>query len=392
MNWYKYCQNSKSINDVIWAIDEIILSTLTEQDVDQMFSYRGMSLNNSQNVLPKAAQTIAPPQYKSRTIKPKFKQVDDAERMLWDLFNDGYSKAQIRQQTGLSADRIKALIRSRFPTKQEETEFLKGRHTRNVVETLEQNRSSVDFQISYNNIAEVLGISPGIVQTILKREGYNLNDLILERKFYVEDVIVDFVTSLSPEARNVLEAFDRFKKQTGHNIGKKTFRHALMFRNVNINNRDKNEMFAAFKSFVWDHTNGDKGIEFLISNGQMPTIIDNFVRRYGKYWGFDEPMEQEDLKRLLMTKIQLREKIQEHSDMGQDKFYNRYFDEKTISKIVSLIEQGLSPYQIAQGLGLPPQKVEGVYNVYQLRNAPMIYDESHPSNFLGEQPQQAPMV
>ena len=55
-------------------------------------------------------------------------------------------------------------------------------------------------------------------------------------------------------------------------------------------------------------------------------------------------------------------------------YYSNYVSSQEAKEIIKLIEEGFAPEGIAQRLGINPKKVYNVYQLYDVKNAPIETD------------------
>jgi len=146
------------------------------------------------------------------------------------------------------------------------------------------------------------------------------------------------------------------------------------------NQNSPKTILQAFTNYINGYVKG--GRKALAQDPELLSRqIDNFFRRYGKSHGFIPPLEQGELKQMLMTKIQLRDKTMDRAEVGNSANY--YVPSKpTRDQILVMMNNGVSVSQIAQMTGEHPENIKNFYKAYQAKNEPISTDQSHPSYFL----------
>jgi len=350
-NWYKKAQKIPTVEDIYWAMDDIWLNQIfTEEDITNILDSNLRTIiqakeNNYQQYQSKAAQVATKNRkQKNNTLKP---------------INFDYKK-----------------------TKKKLTDELKK----------EKKNLDLSMLINNKNLAKVIGTHPTIIDFIVKKNNIDLKSAMVERRKYAEEIIVDFVSSLPNEVASVKNAYNLFTAKYNHNIKIKKFNLILAYNNKLRNwSYKSNSIFDAFNKYITQkYTNSTINVDGLIANGKYLIILDKFLDEYGDKFGFKSPMDKKMAKEFFMTKIQIRERIKEYRQLG--KFYNQYSNGAEGTKIRRLIDQGLTAQEISQQTGMPLNKINKFYRIYQLRHAPMATDQTHPSYFLNNPEEQNELV
>ena len=326
MNWYKKSQNS-GLDKIIWAIDEIWLTSgLLSGDVFELILQKHMGENKNYS-LPKAAQKIT----KNKKPTPFPFPINQKNK------NDDYDE---------------------------------------IAQIIEEKKQDINFIFSYKKIADIAKMDVKTVTLIIQKMGVDIHSLVLERRKKVEDMIAEFVLGEGAETfRSVRVAHERFMEKTGHNIhiAQTDVYYALQFKNIQLGYKgrieDKNNLFSAFRAFLNRQTNSTTTVQDIVNSDLLYKKVDLFVDHLRPEYGFIEPEDKEQLKQELIRKMQLRNRTREYMGEG-DKFYNAYFSQDIINKIISLMNSGLEDSQIASQLQLDPQKVKNVVQIYNLRTSP----------------------
>jgi len=146
MNWYKYSQQSNiTIDDVIWAIDDILLKT-HDYTVEDLLAAE-QRLGYSQDIA-KAAQvkTRSP-----RTVKNRSKTIDLPSRIK-DLIEKNYTNKDISKILNLPLDQVKNVTKLMFPKLKEKAKYLSELNDQNILDTtnIRSSRRSV-YKIYYES-------------------------------------------------------------------------------------------------------------------------------------------------------------------------------------------------------------------------------------------------
>jgi AraC-like DNA-binding protein len=396
MNWYKQTQlNNVTINDIIRAIDIIICrdpDIITEEDMLNAFERHDAYYGDEeeQYALPKAAQTLmqAPPKKRrriNRETDPRVKYKDDLKDYVLRLSQQGWKNSEIARELEISSNAVQKILSELGFGKQEQIKYLKNRYMKEILRRVDEfKKNMINSKLNAKEIADELGIRYQLVVDILQDNNINLTELSLKRKFLIEDELCKIFDSFStpPTAKQVIEEFYNkyYLKLTPNVAGR-----ALAFRNRKIRNRSKKGeafIFDAFAAFLPTQMQGT--LQDVVNSPKYPEFVDRFIKRYGPEWGFSTPLDQENLRKMLMTKIQLRERTQQRVDMGT--FYNRYVDSSDVrNRIINMLNKGISIPQVSEATGISIDNINRFLQLYNVRNAPIVYDESHPSYFLGKQ-------
>jgi hypothetical protein len=383
MSWYKKSQQNISLNDITKSIDEIIVENITEEDIKSAFIRNGFNISGTDN-MEQSLQVAA--QVKTKTQKPTsipFPATSSfpksTQKHIINLLYKGIPTSKISREIGLDNKEVISFVKSIFPTKKDYDAFLKGYYSHRVKDILEEKEYKTDIStlISGENIAKKLGVPKSLIMKILNENGISLNEYVLERKFYIEDKVVEFVKSLPSPPPNIKKAWElmiirmpEFKK-----LRYEVFRVALSFRNeLGEWAKGSNTVFKAFKDFLQQRTNNKNTLGKMIAEGRIPGYVDDFINRYGKHFGFVKPVEKEMLKKLIITKVELQRRTEQYVDMG--KFYNQYASGVELTKITNLLKQERSPQEIARILQIDLRKVLNIYQLYEIKNSPIETDMS----------------
>jgi len=399
MNWYKKAQTSNiSIEDITNTINAMICRTpglISEEDIENAFnrynSYVEMDdydVTDQPITLPKAAQTTTklPNKIKrnplsnspseSRLFDPRFKS------KVLQLFETGLGLQNMAKQLGISSKEVNQILNEYFPNKEEKKKYLQAMYAKKVLDSVsEWKRDLIADIVSAASIAREMNIQPEVIRSILKDNNIDLNALTMERKFLVEDKIAEIVSNATgPLTTEKIAKI--FKEQTGYPLNSKTVAVVVNYRNLRISGRKKqNSLFVGLKNFL-----GDFGHKIEIAVEMDPTrlsyIIDEYVRRYGSSYGFEDEKDKRILKINLMHKLQLRDRVMQQAELGNA--LKTYIPTNQQSKIIELMQRGLTSQEISETTGLKPQDIEKFIQLYQVKYAPNKLDESHPSYFLGK--------
>ena len=350
MNWYKKAQSEININDIIKAIDTLILNNeeiITEEDIAEAFARN----NSTDEYMRKSAQSI-----NERGPSP-----NDVEAIsiLRNYFTGGLEPNQIAKELGINIETVREVIDSTL-----KNEFWE-KNLKNVEKKMQEDTR---FKITTESVANVLNIHPKYVLKVLKENNSGLKDLAYRRKKILEDKIVQLVDGQPPFAK-YQDVATAFKSKYGYSVNMSAIRRAMLFRNKKTSkNKRENLIFTAFKTYLQDHMRGS--IDTYMTNRkpggderrELSKFIDKFIDSYGEYFGFTSSTDKQVLKNLFTMKLRLRESVNTQKELGQ--FYNKYLDENNQNKIIDLIEKGYNLEQIALNVGINIDDLQKFYQLY----------------------------
>jgi len=349
MNWYKKAQQIPTMENINWAIDDLLLNeVLTDDD------YSNIIINNMEQILQNKDENV---------VLPKAAQV--ATKSKPRRYNRPVNIPPISS-----------------PSKKDIMEEI-----RNQTEVMD-----LSNVINTKSIARVLNVSPRYVKRICDRNSIDLRQCAMKRRFYVEKIIIEFMSIISKNITSVKESYNLFSQKYNHKIKIKKFNLMLRYNNLmsNLQNKPEN-IYLAFEGFIRsEHTNSRQNMEVLIQSGRINDLLNKFLDYYGSAWGFETPIAKDMMHKFLMTKLQIRDKAIRNQELGQ--FFNQTgVDVSKNQKLFSLIEKGVSPKDIAKQTGIDINQIKHFYDLYQNKKPP-VYDSSHPSYFLGKQEQPNELV
>jgi len=351
MNWYKYSQQSNiTIDDIIWAIDDILLKTHDYTVEDLLVAEQ--RLGYSQDIA-KAAQvkTRGP-----RAVKNK-SNTKSLSSLILDLSRNAYTNREISNKLNIPIEQVTDVVKSEFPKLKDKQQYLGEEHDQNILGITDELHTNMmedlsSDRITVDRISEALGgVSIRYIHKVLKDNNISLAELVAERVSKTEEMVVSVVQAMGEEPYSKRDVQTEFKRTYNHTLSIAAVNRALMYKNLSTYRMQTKEaqIFTAFKSFL-----GNSGISVSGAN-QAPVerivkIIDNFIMRVGPEYGFVRPMSQMKIKEEFMTKLQLRERLEEQNRLQQSQ-----------------------------------------QNIQDVQRRPIITDETHPSYFLGNenQPQMA---
>jgi len=387
------------MDKIIWAIDELWLTSgliSGEEFVEAVQEYILGQIEDPEGTsfFQRAAQTIntkkkIPTGFQPLNIPNKRVSQENIQVYIppstvvnvIKLYNQGYLNKDIRQETGLLPVQIKAILKD-YSGGKISSEFIEK-----VRRTIQKMQEDVNILINKDTIAKMMNSSPSLVERACKEAGINIQKLIADRRKAIDKMVVDFVKENGhetfPTTKNVL---DRFREKTKHSI-KISYNDvitALSLNNLAIKPHNVNTLFSAFREFLHNQTNAIQTMQSIISSDRLPRLIDRFIQENGSAYGFPDPPDQAFLKKLLMTKIQMRDRTSQlwGMDKEEGKYYRNYVDPRFVPKIREMLNQGLRSDEIASQLNLDVNKVKMVEQIYNIKNAPFDYSEQHPSSFL----------
>jgi len=384
MNWYKKGQNNNiTLDNIIWAIDEIIIkdNILTVED----YLEAEQRLGYSQQEILKAAQ-VKNKQRKGRQQTSNTQQLPSTR--IKYLLDRGYSNKEISKKLKMPIEQVENVVYSLFPTVKQKKEHLRNLNDKNIKNTIEDLNTNSFEKITIPRISDELGgISVSYIKKFIINNDINLKKLANEREKRIAEMVVTLVKNMKT-VKNAEEIRLRFKKEHNHLLPKTNLSRILKYNNIitEQTHMKQNYMFTAFRLFLSQH--GIDGAEILtVAPERLSKIIDNFTLEYGPEYGFIEPMDKIKLKQFLMAKIQLRDR-----SLAQGKNRLLFKDVNMPNKIkpyvINLIDQGVSIEDILRDRALKQYDkniIKQFYHTYQLQRGPMIADESHPSYFIGNE-------
>lgn len=311
MNWYKEAQKMPTMDDIVWAIDKLIAENydFSVEELQQAFLE-----NNYNKSISKAAQTAT---LTKKVPLPYW--VDEDDEAVMELFELGYTNGDISKKLGISGKEISKILKKYFSSKDEQEEYLYKKHDQNIVDAyqneeyeMEQDFNVNVFGVSFEKIANILGISSKYVSKTLKYNGLSLDKLSTDRKNRIGAAIAEIANDLGGvfQIRDVQREF--YKR---HNFKLKDRSAFSAIKLLNLGDKAQNDettILKAFTIYINNHQQGGvKALEFLPD--KIPVLIDGFFIEYGQNHGFPPPIQKEQLKNLLMTKIQLRERTEQNA-------------------------------------------------------------------------------
>jgi len=382
MNWYKQSQqNNITMDDIIWAIDDILLKEYDFSMNDLLEAEQ--RINYPQEEIAKAAQ-VKTRKIKRHTQNPATFQLPS--KKVEELTNKGFSDREISQQLGMPVEEVRRINKNLFPKLKDKQQHLHELNDKNVLNTTRKLTDDMRKDLSINNITvqqisdSLGGVSIGYIRKVLKDNNVDLFKLITDRKNVLSEMLVTVVNKMK-EPYTSKDIQETFKKRYNHLIPHATLDRMLKFKNLSTTKATTSSalIFTAFKRFL--ETRGVKDIN-LIQPEKLSKIIDQFIIEVGPGYGFVKPMDQIKLKTLFMTKVQLRERVTEQkSNRSWLGDFNITQNDK--KNIINLIKQE-APLEsiISQFAKYDPNIIKQFYHTYQLQSGPVITDENHPSYFL----------
>lgn len=304
MNWYKKAQKIPTMENITWAIDKLIAENYE-------FTVEELSQSSQPYALPKAAQVKARKKPR-RGIAPKLENVSRSNTsQVFDLFERGTSTQDISKQLGIPAVDIANLLRIRFPKKTDRDEYLKKKYEENILNTTEEMSQKMmnNFNVpafGTKDIASVLNVDPKYISKTLKQHNINLNHFVTKRRDVMVEKIEQIVKEL-PSKFTVRDLQKEFKKRYNFILNDTSAYSAMKLNNLGEKNKnDPDTIFRAFTTYMDRMVKGGRKI-FQEQPEKLPIYIDRFFQDYGEKHGFIPPYEQETLKKMFLTKIQMRE-------------------------------------------------------------------------------------
>ena len=318
MNWYKKAQQI-TIDNIIWAIDKIIAERYAFSEEELLQAFNRLSYN--QEWISKAAQSTKtrknPIGYsRSPTTYPLLIDIDPTDKEILSLFNMAFNPREIGLRMGMSTAKVSKILKKYFPSKKEQIDYLTKKYEKNILDVTQRKSDEMkkDFNIyaiTIDDIAEELHISPKFVQTILNNNKIKLKKLLAERRDKIAELIVEIVNSFNVQPP-IGDVVNLFYKRYNFKPSDRSIFSAMKLRNAGAKARnDPSTILKAFTTFINNTVRG--GVKSFINRPEnLPVIIDKFFIDYGTHHGFAPPINKEVLRRMFMTKIQLRERIEEN--------------------------------------------------------------------------------
>lgn len=262
MNWYKKAQKIPTMENIIWAIDKLIAENYDFSVEELMQASQGQG--EQQYALPKAAET-------------------NVER------NRRKYKKKYRRGVGQKSEK----------------------DVLNTVEEFSQ-KMQKDFNIKTINatdIANVLDLSVRFVKITLRKNNIeSLRYLTVERRDRIAQLIGEIAKDLNYNFTDKQMAV-KFKQKHNFQLTPSTINRAVKLNNLKKKD-DPNSIFKSFTTYIDSMMRG--GRMTLIRKdqqepGTLALYIDQFFRQYGEQHGFIPPYEQEMLKKMFLTKLQIRD-------------------------------------------------------------------------------------
>jgi predicted transcriptional regulator len=313
MSWYKKAQKIPTMENIIWAIDKLIAENY-DFSVEELIQ---ASQGNQQYALPKAAQTATKRKYR-KGVGPKLENISRTQTSkIFDLFEKGTSTTDIAKQLGITSPEVSMVLKTRYPSKIDQTGYLSSKLDQNILNTTEDMRQEMmnDFNIRSINskqIAAELGIDPKYVTRVLKDNGINLIKLSTERKNLMAQCICDIVNSSSaktqglPPGKLAKYVIDQFRQKYNFTLSQTGVNSALRLNNLgDYNKNDPDFIFKSFTDYMNGIVKGGRSI-FFTQPDKLPMYIDKFFQRYGERNGFLPLKERRSLE-LYLTKKQIEE-------------------------------------------------------------------------------------
>jgi hypothetical protein len=387
MNWFKKSQKNITINDIIKAIDNIILK-------DNLITVEGLldtrqKLGIDQQQISKAAQVVTD-RLQGRNIPQETYELPS--KQVIDLVNKGYKNKDISKITGFPEKEIKKIVKKMYPKLKDKTRYFQENLNPKIIDTTQSihQRTMDDLtigKISYKRISEEMGgVSIKHIKEVLKKNNIEINSLVRERQNLIEIKVVKIVEKNSTIFNNVAQIQKVFKERHGLLIPTSSLNRILKYRNIITSRTNTSEalIYSAFKQFLNNSAISLKTVNN-ISPFKLGKIIDKFIIRVGENYGFESPMDKEKLKKMLMTKIQLRDRVLEQ---GKERQWLKNFSFYNSNKknIKNLIDQGADiETLIREYPQIPPAQIKQFYHTYQLQYMPFTFDEDQLSYFLENQ-------
>lgn len=318
MNWYKKAQKIPTMENITWAIDKLIAENY-EFTVEELMQ-ASQGYDEQQYALPKAAQVATkkkrkkyrkyePPPRRSPIKVPENASPLDYEVLEW--FERGTTTRDIAKELDLETSEVAKILKKYYPSKGHQDEYLKNKYEENILNTTDE--MSQKMMSNFNalafgpkDIASILNVDPKFITRTLKKHNINLNHLVTERK----NIIVANIEQIAKELPSGFKAKDiqkEFKRRYNFILKDTSAYSAMKLNNIGEKNKnDPDTIFQAFTTYVDRMITGGRRTLVEKMPERIPEYIDRFFQDYGEKHGFIPPYEQETLKKMFLTKIQMR--------------------------------------------------------------------------------------
>jgi len=390
MNWYKKAQSKDiSLKDIIWAIDNIII----EQDLltDEDFDIAIQNLGSGQEYVAKAAQTRVVPREKYDRKTFSFPM----EKVVLNLFNDGFSTSDIAKKTKLDLNSIGEILSKHIgKTKKQREGYLTKKYKDPIKEVIENfdDRKIPDVY----TIAKKLRIDYRLVRKVLNKSKISIRDLVRQRRERLAVVIVAIVDEFEGTGKKVINRniTSEFKKRMGFSIGNTSVNRALARYNRRYSGGRSDPIIQGVKHIFWSQKG--VGIDTYLDQYRgadkwivIDRFIDEFVARYGNNFGYDvtklkgkEELKKEIRKKMFIDKIRVRDAISKQHEMGMGTTLSDFINPKRHKEIIEYIGKGYSPEQISKATRIKEKAIRDFADLYNIKHFERGTDKSHPANFL----------
>jgi len=338
MNWYKKAQKIPTMENIIWAIDKIIAENY-DFSVEELMQ-ASQELNGQQYALPKAAQ-VKTRKKPNIGISPKIENINSTIiSKIFDLFEKGVSNKNIAEQLGITTPEVSRVIKTKYPSKKEQMEYQKGINETNVLNTYDEmvENMMTDFNIRSINvkqIASVLGVNASFVRDTLTKNGINLSDLIVQRRDKIKQLIAGIAKDLNYSFTGA-QIGEEFMRRYRFKLTPSTINRAVKLNNLKKRD-DSDNIYQSFLTYLDSMVKGGRKRVVETMPEKLPIYIDRFFRQYGGEHGFIPPYKQEVLKKLFLTKIQIKKNM---TNMEKNKYTPVDYSENNPANFLYNRDQG----------------------------------------------------
>lgn len=339
MSWYKKAKQVPTIENITWAIDKLI-SENYEFSVEELYQ-ASLRISGQEYALPKAAQTATKKRPKIRGIPQKIEDIRKTEySKIFKLFERGMSTLEISRQLNIPSTLIAKILKIQFKNKTDRDKYLKRKHEKNILKTTDElsqeMKEDINIEvIGIEDIAYVLDIDSKFIQKVLRDNNINLLKLVTERKNQISEMIATIVKDL-PYGFTTNDVVAEFKSRHNFKLSKSNAFRALKLNNLGQKNQESDDtIYQALTTYISGKMKGGRAT--LIKDPQRLSLyIDKFFQDYGEKHGFIPPYTQETLKRMFLTKIQMRENT---FNMEKGKYTPVNYDENNPVSFLSNSEE-----------------------------------------------------
>lgn len=386
MSWFKkISQKQITIYDIIKVVDKFILEEegLPKELIMNSFLYEDSAQNTQQEYYSKVAQV---------QTKSPYRVENDINQNLYEkiknLIGQGYSSNDISNFLNIDVNKINNIIRTIFPLKQQENRYRDEaiKKHRDSVKDIYTKEITEYNELTKEIIAEKLNVSPKIVASILKQYNNTSVPKIKEerQKYWIQE-IKNFIKINNKNAKNITILHQMFVEKYQIKMRYNDFSYFIKLSlSDKTFNKNRNQIIASLKYFII--VSNGLSVKKVIESGKLGNIIDRFINKYKDFLNIVDEEDRVFMKNLLMTKIQLRDRMTELKDLNY--FLNKQIKDpqknkgNIILKIREMLREDIDTEEISQQTGVDIDDIERIKRIIEINETPLDYTEKHPSYFL----------